>query len=76
MLKTPTRRPREETARLGSVIYERDIRCQVEADHHGMVKAIDVDSGSYAIGSTASDTAKRLRERFPDAAVWLMRIGY
>ena len=31
----PTRRPREETARLGDEIYERDIRPQVEADHHG-----------------------------------------
>ena len=41
------RRPREETARLGKEIYERDIRGQVEADHHGEVVAIDVDSRSW-----------------------------
>ena len=29
------RRPREETARLGKELYERDIRSQVEADHQG-----------------------------------------
>ncbi|MDE0629981.1 MAG: hypothetical protein OXH73_00610 [Caldilineaceae bacterium] len=44
----PARRPREETARLGDEIYERDIRPQVEADHHGEYVAIDVDSGSWA----------------------------
>ena len=44
------RRPAEETARLGDEIYERDIRRQVEADHHGAVVAIDVDTGSWAIG--------------------------
>ena len=31
------RRPREETARLGKEVYERDIRPQVETDHHGEV---------------------------------------
>ncbi len=41
--------PIEETARLGDEIYERDIRRRVEADHHGEVVAIDVDSGDYAI---------------------------
>ena len=46
---TPPRRPREETARLGDEIYERDIRPQVEADHHREYVAIDVDSGSWAI---------------------------
>ena len=50
MPNAPTRRPREETARLGKEIYERDIRRQVEADHHGEVVAIDVKSGEWAIG--------------------------
>ena len=70
------RRPMEETARLGNELYERDIRTQVEADHHGKVIAIDVDSGDYAIADTARSAAKRLRERRPDADVWLMRVGY
>ncbi len=45
-----TTRSREETARIGKEIYERDIRRLVEADHHGDVVAIDVGSGSYALG--------------------------
>ena len=71
----PTR-PKEETARLGKEIYERDIRPLVESDHRGQVVAIDVDSGDYAIADTASVAAKRLRARRPDAGVWLMRVGY
>ena len=71
----PTR-PKEETARLGKVIYEWDIRPLVEPDHSGQVIAIDVDSGDYAIAGTASAAAKRLRAQRPVAGVWLMRIGY
>ncbi len=76
--KTPAHpsRPREETARLGKEIYERDIRPKVEAGHHGKVVAIDVDSGDYALADTASVAAKRLRAQRPDAGVWLMRVGY
>ena len=71
----PTR-PKEETARLGKEIYERDIRPLVEPGHRGQVVAIDVDSGEYAIADTASVAAKRLRAQRPDAGVWLMRVGY
>ncbi|MDE2817257.1 MAG: hypothetical protein OYI31_04770 [Chloroflexota bacterium] len=45
----PPSRPKEETARLGKDIYQRDIRRQGEADHDGKVVAIDVESGQWAI---------------------------
>ena len=44
-----TRRPADEIARLGDAIYERDIRREVEAEHHGAVVAIDVESGTWAM---------------------------
>ena len=73
----PTRRPREETARLGKEIYERDIRPLVEADHHGEVLAIDVDSGDYSIGDNVIAATGRLREKRPDAInVLCERVGY
>ena len=75
-MTTPTRRSREETARLGKEIYERDIRSLVEADHHGEVVAIDVDSGSYSLGKNAIAASDGLREKYPEAQVWLMRVGY
>ena len=75
-MNAPTRRTAEETGRLGDAIYERDIRPKVEAAHFGEVIAIDVDSGDYAVAGTARSAARGLRERRPDASVWLMRVGY
>ena len=71
------RLPREETARLGDEIYERDIRSQVEAGHHGEVVAIDVESGSWAIGKDEIAATNRLQAQQPDANdVWCLRVGY
>lgn len=68
--------PLEDTARLGDEIYERDIRRHVEANHHGEVVAIDVDTGDYAIADTALAAADALRERRPAPDVWAVRVGY
>ena len=71
------RRPDEEIGRLGDEIYERDIRPQVETDHHGEFLAIDVDSGCWAISDDLRDARDGLRAERPDALnVWLMRVGY
>ena len=71
------RRPTEDTARLGKEIYERDIRRQVEADHHGDVVAIDVDSGSWAVAKDEIDAVDCLRTTRPGAVnVLCERIGY
>ena len=76
MPTTPTR-PQEEIARLGDEVYLRDIRPQVEADHHGEYVAIDVASGSWAISDDLRVAAKRLRAQCPGATdVWLLRVGY
>ncbi len=70
-------RPQDEIARLGDEIYDRDIRPQVELDHHGEYIAIDVDSGSWAISNDLRAAAKRLRTQHPGAIdVWLLRVGY
>ena len=72
-----TRRPSEEIARLGDEIYERDIRREVEADHRGEVVAIDVESGTWAIGDTVIVARDHLRAKRPGAIdVWLLRVGY
>ena len=74
---TPPDRPKEETARLGDEIYERDIRQQVEADHHGEVVAIDVESGKWAIGDNVIAATDRLWVQHPAAHdIWCLRVGY
>lgn len=71
----PTR-PSDEIARLGDEIYERDIRARVEADHHGEIVSIDVDSGTWAVGDDILDAVDRLRAQCPEAIdVWSLRVG-
>lgn len=77
--KTPagSRRPREEAARLGREIYERDIRPRVEADHIGEYVAIDVETGAWTISDNESGVVDRLRAQHPGAVdVLVERVGY
>ncbi len=75
-MNAPTR-PKAEIARLGQEIYQRDIRPKVEADHHGEVVAIDVDTGNWALGDNVIAATDRLREKLPGAVnVLSERVGY
>ena len=77
--KTPARprRPREEAARLGREIYQRDILPEVEADHLGEYVAIDVETGEWAIADSESGVVDRLRAQRPSAIdVLVERVGY
>ena len=72
----PPSRPAEETARLGDAIYERDIRPHVEADHHGEIVAIDVDSGDWAVAENVTAAWERLVSQHPDGGFWFVRVGF
>ena len=72
-------RSADEVGRLGDEIYERDIRSQVEADHHGEYIAIDVDSGRWGLGANLLEAREQLdRQRDdPDSRnVFGLRVGY
>ncbi len=73
---TPPGRMKQETALWGDKIYERHIRQQVEADHHGEIVAIDVDSGDYAVAESVVAAWERLISRHPDGGFWFVRVGY
>ena len=75
--KSTERLPKEETARLGREIYERDIRYKVEADHVGKIVAIDVDSGIWAMGDDLIPAREKLEAKCPGAVnVLFERVGY
>ena len=77
MIRTGPTRPKDEIARLGDEIYERDVRKQVAADHDGEYVAIDVESGKWAVADELLAARERLREKQPEAIdVWLLRVGY
>ncbi len=73
------RQPRyskEEAARRGTEIYERDIRPQVETGNKGKIIAIDIETGEYELAEDTVTASERLFQRLPDAQVWFVRIGH
>lgn len=72
------RQPRyskEEHARLGTAIYEQQVRPAVAAGNDGKIVAIDVDSGAFEVADDTLSASDRLLARCPDAQIWFVRIG-
>ena len=76
MIVRERRYPKEEFARRGNEIYERDVKPLVELDNRGKYVAIDIETGSWEMDSSEMEAGNRLRLRLPDAQVWLVRVGY
>lgn len=73
------RQPRyskEEFARRGHEIYDSQVRSQVEADHHGRIVAIDIESGAFEVGDDSLTAAKQLLVSCPDAQIFGIRVGH
>ena len=74
----PVSQPRyskEEFARRGDEIYERDLRPHVEAGNQGKFIVIDIETGAYEIDADELVASDRLLARHPDAQVWLGRMA-
>ena len=72
------RQPRynkEEAARRGDEIYDRDIRSQLEPQRNGEVVAIDLDTGAWEVDPDEIAAAHRLEAHHPDAQIWVVRAG-
>ena len=71
------RMPKEDAARLGEEIYERDIEPLVIDDHDGECVCIDVETGVWAIADDLLEARLLLHEKRPDAVnVYGVRVGY
>lgn len=66
----------EEFARRGQEIYESQVREKVEANNHGQIVAIDIETGAYEIADRSVLAAKQLLKRNPDAQIYGIRVGY
>lgn len=73
------RQPRyskEEAARRGMEIYDRDLRSRFEAGNHGKILAIDIETGQHELAEDTVAGSERLFQRLPDAQIWFVRIGH
>jgi hypothetical protein len=76
MTATLPRYSKEETARRGQEIYDKDIRSVVEAAHQGEFVAIDIETGAYELNKDDYAATENLLARQPDAQIWLVRVGH
>lgn len=73
------RQPRyskEEFARRGDEIYDRDIRPLLEVENEGKFVAIDIETGAWEMDADALAACERLIARAPDGQTWLTRVGH
>jgi hypothetical protein len=74
----PVRQPRyskEEFARRGNEIYDRDILPRLSSDDAGKIIAIDIESGAWEMDADELTASHRLLDRLPDAQIWAVRVG-
>ena len=67
---------KEEFARRGDEIYERDVKPLVEPAHNGKIVAIDIETGAWEMDSDEMIAGSRLRQRVPDSQTWVVRVGH
>jgi hypothetical protein len=76
MVDLEPRYSKEEFARRGDEIYERDICPKLRPDDKGKFVLIDIETGAYEIDANELAASDRLLARYPEAQVWMVRVGY
>ena len=66
---------RDEIARRGREIYERDIRTEVEHDHGGRFLVVDVTTGRFEIADDELTAFDRAAKKNPNGPFFLLRVG-
>ncbi len=64
-----------DIGRRGDALYERHVKPNVTSADHGKFVAIDIDTGAYEVDSNELVAVRRVRDRRPEALVWITRVG-
>jgi hypothetical protein len=67
---------KEEFARRGDAIYEKEILPKLTSKDVGKFLAIDIETGAYEIAADEMKAGDKLRARIPEAQIWMVRVGY
>ena len=67
---------KEEFARRGDALYEKDVLPKLAAKDIGKFLAIDIETGEYEIAADEMKAGDKLLARLPEAQIWMVRIGY
>ena len=66
---------KEEFAQRGDLIYQTQIRPQVELGNEGKIVAIDRETQDFEVDASEIAACDRLEDRHPYAQIWIVRIG-
>jgi hypothetical protein len=66
---------KEEFARRGDALYEKDVRSKLKPEDEGKFVAIDIESGMYELDEDEMEAGDRLLARIPQAQIWMVRVG-
>lgn len=66
---------REDIARQGDEIFEREILGRLSPEDEGKFALIDVVTGDYEVDWDEVTASNRLLARHPDARVWTRQVG-
>jgi hypothetical protein len=66
---------REEVARRGDEIYEREVLPLLSPADEGKYALIDIETADYEIDRDEIAASDRLLGRHPDAQVWMRQVG-
>jgi hypothetical protein len=67
----------EEVAQRAKQFYDQGIRQEVEhGDNIGKMIVIDAETGEYGIDEIGIEPGLKLKEKNPNARLFMMRIGY
>jgi hypothetical protein len=75
MTSIQRRYPKDEFARKGDELYERQVRPQLGEHDHDKFVALDIDTGEYELDEDELTAGDRLRQRLPQAQIWYVRVG-
>jgi hypothetical protein len=72
---TSPRYSKEEFARRGDEIYEREVLPRLTSEDEGKYALIDIETGDYEIDRDELAASDRLFARRPDAQIWFRQVG-
>lgn len=76
MATTQPRYSKEEFARRGDEVYLGEVRAKLTPEDTGKFAAIDIESREFAVDADELEACRKLRQRVPDAQIWMVRVGY
>ena len=66
---------KEEFARRGNAIFEREVKPRLSAQEAGKFVAIDIETGEFECDPDEIVASRRLLARHPEAQIWFRLIG-